>query len=133
MAPNFSGKKLTPAEKRAKLRAYFGGSPPEESDYYTDDPEEYESDAESFVGVGRTMPVKDDISDSEAENDHDVVIMEDSDTEDDATSAEVTMVDDDELMVDAEEVSAPVDDDIMEVINIEDDVDIIVLSDDDEA
>jgi hypothetical protein len=37
------------------------------------------------------------------------------------------------LMVDAEEVSAPVDDDIMEVINIEDDVDIIVLSDDDEA
>jgi hypothetical protein len=133
MAPNFSGKKLTPAEKREKLRAYFGGDPAEESDYYTDDPEAYESDAESFVGMGRTMPVKDDISDSEAENDFDAVIMEDSDTEDDATSAEVTMVDDDELMVDAEEVPAPVDDDIMEVINIEDDVDIIVLSDDDEA
>jgi hypothetical protein len=135
MAPNFSGKKLTPAEKREKLRAYFGGDPEEDFDYFTDDPEAYESDNESFVGMGRTMPIQDDVSDSEAENDFDAVIMEESDTEDDATSAEVMMEDaelDDESVIDAEDVPALVDDEVVEVINIEDDVDIIILSDDED-
>ena len=134
MAPNFSGRKLTPAEKRAKLRAYFGSDPEGDLDYFTDDPEAYESDNESFVG--RTVPVRDEVSDSEAENDFDAVIMEDSDTEDDAISAEVMMEDaelEDESVVDTEDVPAPVDDDVVEVINIEDDIDIIILSDDDEA